>query len=394
MPVSSSNHSISRPRFTVFIQEFVTNSGLFWIFDALRVITTESVRAYFSWPHAFLLIGSLLQTYVLSRSKDRYAWANFIALIFYGAFDVLMEGTDFFTEPYHIYLAIYSTAMALMYALHRRSPTIATLGEAIVRTSLLGTMYMLAEWDKLPSHPSLQAYWLDDPGHLYILFASLMFGILLGISVIARNRLEAMLQSLTNHLEQITNWIFDPQLVMESFKDSQRLSLKRVERTILFMDIRGFTTWSEQHDPAEVVSMLNEYYSMAEEVIDAHHGFKIQLTADEIMTRFYEPDTALLAARALQARTQSLLAKFDLGAGIGLHTGEVIEGIIGSSKTKQYGIIGDTVNTASRLQNAAKKGEVMVSRTTWLKLKQQQPIVDQRVIEAKGKSDPIFAVVL
>ncbi|CAG0956262.1 partial Adenylate cyclase 1, partial [Anaerolineae bacterium] len=296
MPVSSSNHSVSRPRFTVFIQEFVTNSGLFWIFDALRVLTTEGVRAYFSWPHLFLLIGSLLQTYVLSRSKDRYAWANFIALIFYGTFDVLLEGTEFFTQPYHIYLAIYSATMALMYALRRHHATIAALGEAIVRTSLLGGMYMLAEWDKLPNHPSLQSYWLDDPGHLYILFASLLFGILLGISVIARNRLETMLQALTNHLAQITNWIFDPQLVMESFKDSQRLSLKRVERTILFMDIRGFTTWSEQHDPAEVVSMLNEYYSMAEEVIDAHHGFKIQLTADEIMTRFSEPDTALSAA--------------------------------------------------------------------------------------------------
>ncbi len=384
----------SRSSITVFVQEFVTNSGLFWIFDALRVLTTEGIKAYFSWPHAFLLIGSLLQTYVLSRSKYRYAWANFVALIFYGVFDALLEGSEFFTQPYHIYLALYSTCMALMYALRQRHAIIAALGEAIVRTSLLGTMYMLAEWDKLPADTTLQSYWLDDPGHLYILLASLMFGLLLGISVIARNRLEAMLQALTNHLEQITNWIFDPQLVMESFKDAKRLSLQRVERTILFMDIRGFTTWSEQHDPAEVVRMLNEYYSMAEEVVDAHHGFKIQLTADEVMTRFSEPDAAFRAALALQSRTQVLLATFDLGAGIGLHTGEVIEGIIGSSKTKQYGIIGDTVNTAARLQSAAKKGELIVSRATWLKLKYQPAPLDQRVIEAKGKTEPIFAVVL
>ncbi len=384
----------SRSSITVFVQEFVTNSGLFWIFDALRVLTTEGINAYFSWPHAFLLIGSLLQTYVLSRSKYRYAWANFVALIFYGVFDVLLEGSEFFTQPYHIYLALYSTCMALMYALRQRHAIIAALGEAIVRTSLLGTMYMLAEWDKLPADTTLQSYWLDDPGHLYILLASLMFGLLLGISVIARNRLEAMLQALTNHLEQITNWIFDPQLVMESFKDAKRLSLQRVERTILFMDIRGFTTWSELHDPAEVVRMLNEYYSMAEEVVDAHHGFKIQLTADEVMTRFSEPDAALRAALALQSRTQVLLATFDLGAGIGLHTGEVIEGIIGSSKTKQYGIIGDTVNTAARLQSAAKKGELIISRATWLKLKYQPAPLDQRVIEAKGKTEPIFAVVL
>ena len=379
---------------TTFILEFVTNSGLFWIFDALRVLTTEGVGRYFSLPHLILLLGSFFQTYVLSRTRVQPWWGNFIAVAFYSSLDILLEGSEFFTQAYHIYFWIYSALMALMYALPNKYKTLASLGGAITRTSLLAVTYMLAEWDRLPSDMTIKTYWLDDSGHLFILLSSIMFGILLGISIIARNRLEAILQSMATHLEQITNWIFDPQLVIESYEDKKLLSLKRVDRTILFMDIRGFTAWSEQHDPAEVVQMLNHYYALAEEIVEQHRGFKIQLTGDEIMTRFHQPEDGWRAARMLQTPIQDLLATYQLSAGIGLHTGEVIEGVIGSEKTKQYGIIGDAVNTAARLQSAAKAGEIVVSQQTWKFIQDPSVHASPKAVEAKGKSEPLRTFVI
>ncbi len=211
-----------RSQITIFIHEFVTNSGLFWIFDALRVLSTEGTAHYLNFPHLILFSGSLLQTYILSRSTIRPWWGNFITVIFYSSLDILLEGSEFFTQTYHIYFWIYSAAMALMYTLQKQSKTIAFLGAAITRTSLLAVMYMLAEWDSLPSDMTISKYWFDDSGHLFILLSSIMFGILLGISDDMRNRLEEMLQSMATHLEQITNWIFDPQLVIESFQDKTR----------------------------------------------------------------------------------------------------------------------------------------------------------------------------
>lgn len=332
-------------------------------------------------------MGSLLQTHILSRSQHQPWWGNFIAPAFYSGFDIILEGAEFFEQPYHAYFWIYSAVMALMYML--RSNVLSSMGAAITRTTLLAAMYMLAEWDTLPASTTLRSYWLDDSGHLFILLGSLMFGVLLGISLVMRNRLEATLKSMSTHLEQITNWIFDPQLVMESYEDKGRLSLKRVQRTMLFMDIRGFTAWSEKHDPSEVVNMLNAYYTLAETFIEQHHGFKIQLTGDEVMTRFHEPVDAWRAACTLQAPIHNLLAQYGLSAGIGVHTGEVIEGIIGSDTTKQYGIIGDAVNTAARLQSAAEGGEIVISEQTrhYISDFPQQTIT--REVHAKGKAQPL-----
>ncbi len=95
--------------------------------------------------------------------------------------------------------------------------------------------------------------------------------------------------------------------------------------------------------------MLNRYYNAAETVVGDYHGHKPNFTADEVMTRFDSPEMALNTALDLQEVLQPVLNSFNLTVGIGLHTGEVIEGLMGSDNTRKYDIIGDTVNTAKRL---------------------------------------------
>jgi class 3 adenylate cyclase len=162
------------------------------------------------------------------------------------------------------------------------------------------------------------------------------------------------------------------------------------------MDIRGFTSWSESHDPSEVVQMLNAYYSLAEQMIEQHGGYKMQLIGDEILTRFSDAESGVRAALALQSPINDLLRQNDLGAGIGIHTGDVIEGLIGTLRTRQYGIIGDVVNTAARLQSVALSGEIVLSEVTRGLLPPDLVacIAREDMISVKGKAVPLQIFVL
>jgi class 3 adenylate cyclase len=378
----------------VGLREFVTNSGLFWIFDALLESTVDGFGHYLQDSgHWLLLIASVVQTVVISRKPDQRRWmGNFVAPVLYSILEIITEGAGFFSEVYHLMFWLYATGMALAYALNRTWPAPSSIIQGVIHTGLLPVMYMMSEeavWSGGKMSP--YTYWFEDSGHLFILLASLLFGVLLGISTLLHERLERLLRDLTLYLERLTNWVFDPALVAASFDDTSKLALRCGQRTILFMDIRGFTPWSEQHDPAEVVQLVNAYYTLAEQVIDRHNGFKIQMMGDGIMTRFNTAEAGVRAARELQAPMAHLLYPHGLGAGIGLHTGDVIEGLIGTAHTRQYGIIGDTVNVAARLQGAALRGEVVFSAETcqFLPPDLMQGITCERTVSIKGKSVPV-----
>src|SRR5262249_13653303 len=147
-----------------------------------------------------------------------------------------------------------------------------------------------------------------------------------------------------------------------------QLQLERVgttrEVTILFADIRGFTSMSESRPAEEIVGMLNEYFEVMVDVLFKFDGTLDKFVGDEIMALFGAPvalpdapTTAVLCAlemlRALNDfnRTRSSERQEPIRIGIGVNTGQVVTGAIGSSRALQYTAIGDAVNTASRLCN-------------------------------------------
>ena len=146
------------------------------------------------------------------------------------------------------------------------------------------------------------------------------------------------------------------------------------EVTILFSDIRGFTTMSDKKAPAEIVNMLNEYFEVMVDILFHAQGTLDKFVGDEIMALFGAPidmpDAPFKAVRCavemLQAlrefnRTRAAEGQEPIRIGIGINTGHVITGAIGSTRTLQYTAIGDAMNIASRLCSIAKPGEIIVS---------------------------------
>ncbi len=150
----------------------------------------------------------------------------------------------------------------------------------------------------------------------------------------------------------------------------------RTHAVVLFADLRGFTSISEQLEAREVVPLLNEFFSLLTEITFRHEGTVFHMAGDCLMLGFGVPlEQSDSPQRALHA-AQEMLTSFaelarawrerhhvEAGLGIGINEGDVVAGNIGSSSYMSYTIIGDTVNIAARLCQRARAGEMLFSRT-------------------------------
>jgi len=172
--------------------------------------------------------------------------------------------------------------------------------------------------------------------------------------------------------------------------------------TILFADIRGFTRISEHAPPEKIVGLLNRYFSAMTDIIFAHGGTLDKYLGDGLMSLFGAPTTtpedasnALNAAVAMQRRILGINMELrqegllEIGVGIGLHTGEVTVGYIGSERRSEYTAIGDTVNTASRLESNAKGGEILVSDATAKAARSRYRLKPREPISVKNRQQPV-----
>ncbi len=180
------------------------------------------------------------------------------------------------------------------------------------------------------------------------------------------------------------------------------------EVTVLFADIRSFTTLSENMAPEDVISMLNEYFDDMVEVIFRHQGILDKFVGDELMAVFgllgdaeQGPEHAIRAAMGMQERLRMLMAEHRLqgkpvfGVGIGINTGPVVVGNVGSKNRMDYTVIGDTVNVAARLEQMAEGGIILVGETTRQKLPPGMRAVEKGEIKVRNRADPVkcYAVI-
>jgi class 3 adenylate cyclase len=140
--------------------------------------------------------------------------------------------------------------------------------------------------------------------------------------------------------------------------------------------------------------MLNAYFETAERVWSRCQAIKAKLAADGIMAVFPSAYDAVCAAQDMRQEVGKLLQAYGLQAGIGVHAGPLVEGILGSSDVKGYDVIGDTVNTARRLCDAAAGGEILLSPSVVGALGPELRVVETREITVKGKEQPLRVAVL
>jgi adenylate cyclase len=166
----------------------------------------------------------------------------------------------------------------------------------------------------------------------------------------------------------VPDTVVDQVLARATEEGDPRLGGERMDATVLFSDLRGFTSFAEARDPEQVIEVLNRYLTAMSDAILDHEGTLVAYMGDGIMAVFGAPvaapdhsDRALAAARAMLRRLEEFNAWMrergvgdGFKMGIGLHSGAVMSGNVGSARRLEYAAIGDTTNTAARLEGMTK----------------------------------------
>ena len=182
--------------------------------------------------------------------------------------------------------------------------------------------------------------------------------------------------------------------------ESSLMVNETVEATVAFIDICSFTSISENESPDTVVKLLNKYFDVMVKEIIAQTGYVDKFIGDAIMAVFrgdYHLDRAIDACLAVRKKIEELPNEsgnifFAPKVSIGINSGEMISGNIGSANLRRldYTVIGDAVNTAQRLQSAAKEGQVVISETSYEKVKESFNCRKVGEVSLKNKTHPVM----
>lgn len=187
-----------------------------------------------------------------------------------------------------------------------------------------------------------------------------------------------------------------PAIIDQLNPDKLQLGGKRTEITTLFVDIRGFTHFSEGINPELLVTILNKYLAATAEAILNRGGTIDKFIGDGIMAWFNapipQPDhtlraiyTALDIKKSIKRLQETLSDEFRLSMGAGIHFGEAVLGLIGTEQRMEYTAIGDSVNTAKRIQESAVAGQILISHEAYQQVREQITVRSLEPIAVKGK---------
>ena len=197
-----------------------------------------------------------------------------------------------------------------------------------------------------------------------------------------------------------------PQVVDKLTKGNDfeiKLGGEKRDVAVLFVDIRGFTPMSENLQPEQVVQILNEYLSLTTESIFKHNGMLDKFIGDATMAVFNAPFDledylyeAVATAWDIKSGSEKLEKKLmeqfgrTVSFGIGVNCGDAVVGNIGCEFRMDYTAIGDTVNTAARLESRAKPGQILISEKLYKALEDRIEAEEVGEMELKGKSNKIM----
>lgn len=245
------------------------------------------------------------------------------------------------------------------------------------------------------------SYWLALQGQLMSVVAGLICLWLLLASALALFYLRRR-QQLQDTIRLFSRFM-DPVVVSQlvSRDDPEALlASKECQLTVLFSDIRNFTTLSEQHSAQEIVSLLEGYFNSQVAVLFKHQATLDKFIGDAIMAFWGAPldnpqqaDQAVLAALEMLDNLEAFRRDYncpDFDIGIGLHTGPAVVGLVGASQRYDYTAIGDTVNLASRIEGLTKgRAHLLISEATRLACSLPLDFIAQGEHQVKGRAESV-----
>ena len=227
----------------------------------------------------------------------------------------------------------------------------------------------------------------------------------LGELALSFNRMTAGLAE-RDRVRDLLGKVVSPEIASQLLGSDLQLGGEEREVTILFSDIRDFTALSEKMPPAELLALLNRYLDRMSGIIEKHGGVIDKYIGDAIMALFGAPvaapdaaDRALAAAREMDAALTELNRELAaegrpaLAIGIGINTGPVVAGNMGSKTRLNYTVIGDGVNLASRLESLTKdpayQTRIIISEATLRAVKHRPPVRELGEVRVKGKQEAV-----
>ncbi len=243
--------------------------------------------------------------------------------------------------------------------------------------------------------------WLNQYSKILSSFAS-TFGIVMNIIPVAIFALIYYIDSQRRKSVEYLSRYLDENVVRELMKKPIKLGGEKRVVAIIFTDVRGFTSMSEKLKPEEVVELLNGHFEIITRIVREEHGALLKFIGDAAMIAFnipYEQEDFKERAYKTSARIIKEVRAFaekikdekglDFSIGIGVNVGEVVVGNIGSTMQMDYTVIGDAVNTASRLNGVAKSWEIALPK----KLANELDIKgEEDSVKLKGKAKPLKIV--
>jgi class 3 adenylate cyclase len=207
-----------------------------------------------------------------------------------------------------------------------------------------------------------------------------------------RKRLEAQ--------RRLFERMVSPAVIEQLDPNSLQLGGKRVDITVLFADIRGFTSFSETVSPEQLVAVLNRYLAAMAEAVLSQQGTIDKFLGDAVMAWFNAPipqpdhtmravKAALAMRQAVEGLYQELPKDFHLAFGVGIHYGDAVLGLIGTDKRLEYTAISDSVNTAKRLQENSARNQILISKEAYQRVSKAVKAKHYAPLMVKGKSQPV-----
>lgn len=369
-------------------------SFVYWRFAILLLLalylTAEWVRLGYSIKTGGRVSG--IYCYVTAFIETSCPTAEIVALAAFTGNVVAALSIPVFVYPLFIVLS----ALRLNFKL-----CVFTGAVAAVEYTLVGLFYIRERADQL-GDPLLASVPIHVVKGLILLSLGIVTG-LVAVQIKKRILDSFKLAEERNNIVNIFGQHVSPVVVDKLLERGAELPGEKKQVCVMFLDIRNFTSFAEKRHPEEVVEYLEALFEFMIEIVNKHHGIINKFLGDGFMAVFGAPlsdgrdcANAVRAAREILSRVKEEVAGSTIlptRVGIGIHAGEAVTGNIGSSARKEYTVIGDVVNTASRIEQLNKEfgSQLLISEVAWEAAREDVPdgALPMGHVAVRGREEPI-----